>query len=145
MFLEADNLMQIEAIKAEQDGLKKFQLYFDYLQDLSRNKDATIVTINKENLGQEELKVFQDFIYFLRSLNKDKHDLTFINENVKNILDNLGKCKDANFVNWINNKIFPFSSLKYLSITWDGNGSSEDGIKFLVETVLKNIDPQNIF
>ncbi len=145
MSLDVENSMQLEVIKSEQDPLKKFRLYFDYLKDKYKNINGTIRLIKTEDLGQDEMNFFKGFISFLKTLNSDNCDVKAISTKIDNFLNNLNNCSEKNFINWMRNLFQPFELLRGRATDWDGNGDREDGINFLINETLLQINPDNIF
>lgn len=132
----------LEAVKMEQDPLKKFIMYIGYLNSVYKN--STLVEVNTEKLEKEEMDLYKNFVTYLKSLNVDNCDSQKIHDDLHKIVKESNGCHEAVFVNWMNNKLQPFGSLKSGLRTWDGDDKLI-GVKVFVEGTLKDMDPENMF
>lgn len=140
---EAD---QIAATEMAKQDLNKFRLYFARLKEKLGNVNGTIVLVDTENLGQAELDVYKKFVTFVKSLSAENCDMDDITNKSKELTDEAKACPNKNFSAWIKNEIGPYSMVKFLATSWEGDGSEEDkGIKFVAEYSVANSDPENLY
>ena len=141
--------MELEAVKTEQDPLKKFIMYISYLKD-SAQADPTIKDVKVEELKLNDLNAFQDFVKFLKSLSpdncKDESKLKEIDD-IKNTygIDGSLTSKEDLFKNWMANKLMPFLSLKSMDMEWNAKSKDGYGIKDFVEITLEAMNPDQIY
>lgn len=145
MSLDRENPMQLEAVKTEQDQLKKFKMYLEYLRGKFSANAADLLEIKIENLGQVDLDVYKKTVSYFKSLNADNCNTAEISTKCKELNQETRPCSDLHFGSWIRNEISAFSMAKFLSSSWQGDGEEDKGIKFLVEYAISHTDPENLF
>ena len=146
---ERGNSLQLEAVKTEQDTLKKFIMYISYLKDLPQ-ADPTLKDIKVEELKSENLNAFQDFVNFLKTLSADNCDNEYIEKEVGKIISNYGidlrpTTGEDVFKNWMANKTMPFISLRAMNMGWNAKSEGGFGIKDFVEITLEAMNPDQMY
>lgn len=144
MTIDFERGLQVEAIRAEQDSLKKFKEYFKYLKEKFRSVNGTIIGIECDNLGNEELDLYKKFVSFARSVNSENCDTNYILSKCEEFFEETKQCAEPLFVEWIKNEI---SSIHFnlKDATWEPNDKNRLGLKEVFSYVLENSDPEKMF
>ena len=144
MAIDFEGSLQVEVIRAEQDPLKKFKEYFKYLKEKFRNVNGTIISIECDNLGYEELGLYKKFVSFLRSVNSENCNTDYILSKCNEFFVETKQCTEPLFVEWIKNEI---SSIHFnlKDATWEANDKNRLGLKEIFDYVLENSDPEKMF
>ncbi|MFA6424291.1 MAG: hypothetical protein WCV83_03200 [Candidatus Magasanikbacteria bacterium] len=137
---ERESQIQIEVIRAEQEPLKKFKMYFGYLKDKFR-ENGDLKNLHNKILTFPDLTVYQKYLSFVRSLSADNCNMDYIIEELSKLHAEAKNCNEMSFKAWIRNEMGSFLLLKGETMVWEG----EDGIKQLVDSTLYHVDPENLF
>lgn len=144
MTIDFEGSIQVEAIRAEQNPLKKFREYFKYLKEKFRSVNGTIIGIECDNLGDKELNLYKNFISFLRSVDSSNCDADDILNKCNNFFEETRNCTEPMFVDWMKNEISAIHfNLK--NATWEPNSKNKLGLKEVFNYVLENSDPEKMF
>lgn len=146
---ERGNSMQLEAVKTEQDPLKKFIMYISYLKDLPQ-ADPTIKDVKIDQLKSKDATAFFDFIKFLKTLTPDNCSNEYIKKQIDDIMSSYGmdgslSNKENLFKSWMSNKISPFFGLRFRELQWEAESEQDYGIKDFLEITLQSVNPDQIF
>jgi hypothetical protein len=146
MSIDKESTIRVEAIKAEQDELKKFKMYMEYLKDkLGRSGAADLLSLDIQNLNSSDLEFYKRTVLFLKSLNEQNCNFEMIKNECIKIAKDSRSLKQHNLSGWIINAMTSLTYIDLLSDSWDGNGDPERSTKKLVQTCLNYTDPENLF
>lgn len=144
MAVDFEGGLQVEAIRAEQDSLKKFKEYFKYLKEKFRSVNGTIIGIECDSLGNKELDLYKKFVSFLRSVDSNSCDADYISNKCNEFFEETVQCTEPIFVEWIKNEISAIS-FNLAGATWEPNSKNRLGLKEVFKYVLENSDPEKMF
>ncbi len=67
----SDLIRRIEAVKSERDALNKYKEYIKLIKSELSEEDATLATINPDELTQTELDIWNEFFALIGKIDKD--------------------------------------------------------------------------
>ena len=67
----SDLTRRIEAVKSERDALNKYKEYIKLIKSELSDEDATLATINPDELTQTELDIWNEFFTLIGKIDKD--------------------------------------------------------------------------
>ena len=146
MSIDQESVIRVEAIKAEQDGLKKFKMYMEYLKDkIGRSGAADLLHVDFQSLNLEDLEFYKKTVSFLKSLNEQNCDFEMIKKECGQISRDSRGLSQKHVSGWLINAMTSLTYVDMLSDSWDGNGDPDRSTKKLVQTCLNYTDSENLF
>lgn len=146
MNIEQESSIRVEAIKAEQDELKKFKMYMEYLKEKTGKSGAgDLLKINFETLTDSDLVFYKKVVAFLKSLNENNCDVHTIQTTCGQFIKEGKSLSQSKLLEWFINSLSMLLYAEYLLVNWDGNGDEEKSISKFLNASLNYLDPENLF
>lgn len=146
MTIDQEHSHRVESIRAEQNELKKFQIYMEYLKDKTATSGAAdLLKVNFETLTNDDLLFYKEVVTYLKSLNENNCNAQQIQDKCTQFVRGDKKLSQPKLLEWFINSLSSLLYTAYISDGWDGNGDENKAIKKFVKSALNYIDPENLF